>query len=283
MYSGQLLKRITALQTLRSKLKTASFFLHKVSNPHAVYMYVLKYKMLQVSICSALFPVFVTCFLSPPIKLKYMPLLLFPNSSCSALLCCFAEIDMHALTFFYLHSLSLPTPLSVSFVALQWHTSVLAGCWQFMWQAGRTTRRLGRIALYSLFQGTVYACTPHGWVQYAWVQLSIILPPLLMVLPPPPFFLHRLDTLSSILSPNSSPFLSLSQVGGPCEQGASLLTFLSSLAWERYPSSPPSHLPHPLPQWSWVWLLDNTDPETLANHLPSSPALSAHWTRGWPW
>ena len=59
-YSGQLLKRITALQTLRSKLKTASFFLHKVSNPHA--MYVLKYKMLQVSICSALLLVFVTCF-----------------------------------------------------------------------------------------------------------------------------------------------------------------------------------------------------------------------------
>lgn len=100
---------------------------------------------------------------------------------------------------------------------------------------------------------------------------------------PLPFFLHRLDTLSSILSSNSSPFLSLSQVGGPCEQGASLLTFLSSLAREGYPSSPPSHLPHPLPQWSWVWLLDNTDPEALANHLPSSPALSAHWTRGWPW
>jgi len=82
MYSGLLLKRITALQTLRSKLKTASFFLHKVSNPHAVH--VLKYKMLQVSICGALF---LTCFLSPPKRLKYMPLLLFPNNSCSAPLC----------------------------------------------------------------------------------------------------------------------------------------------------------------------------------------------------
>lgn len=36
---------------------------------------------------------------------------------------------------------------------MPWHTSVLASCWLLLWQAGKTMKRLGHIALYSLFQG----------------------------------------------------------------------------------------------------------------------------------
>ena len=58
-------------------------------------------------------------------------------------------------------SLNLYTQLSVSLLAVPWHTSVLASCWLLLWQAGKSMKRLGHIALYSLFQGVYTNINRH--------------------------------------------------------------------------------------------------------------------------
>ena len=75
---------------------------------------------------------------------------------------------------YFLCSWSLHTQLSVSLLAVPWHTSVLASCWLLLWQAGKSMKWLEHIASYSLFQGAyiytwnIPSSTYFDWQGRSW-------------------------------------------------------------------------------------------------------------------